>query len=111
MRWTTAAVPTSTRPGLYAFREDDDQLQATLQIGRFAPDVDSADEDFRNLIITNIGASAREVRMGGHDLYLTGADRQTLAIWFTDHHLFILSTRDGFEAGRTLLRQALEIRS
>lgn len=96
---------------LYAFREDDDQLQATLQIGRFADDVDVDDEDFRRLILTSIGASGRDVRMGEHELYLTGADRQTLAVWFTSRHLFILSTRDGFEAGRTLLRQALEIQS
>ena len=93
---------------LYSFREDD-LLQATLQIGRFAGDVDPSDEDFVNTIVTNIGPGAREVRMGDTDLYLTGADRQTLPIWFSDDHYYILSTRDGFPKGRTLLREALEI--
>lgn len=93
---------------LYSFREDD-LLQATLQIGRFADDVDYSDEDFINTIVTNIGPGAREVRMGDTDLYLTGADRQTLSIWFSDDHLYILSTRDGFAQGRSLLREALEI--
>lgn len=93
---------------LYSFREDD-LLQATLQIGRFADDVDPADEDFVNTIVTNIGPGAREVRMGDTQLYVTGADRQTLSIWFSDDHLYILSTRDGFGLGRSLLREALEI--
>lgn len=95
---------------LYSFREED-LLQATLQIGRFADDVDPDDEDFRNIIITNIGPGAREVRMGTTELYVTGADRQTLSIWFADDHLYILSTRDGFAGGRSLLREALEIRA
>lgn len=111
----TDTLKDSRRPyldgaALYAFRADDDELQATLQVGRFADDVDVDDEEFRKLVITSIGASAREVRMGDRQLHLTGADRQTLAIWFESRHLFILSTRDGFESGRTLLREALEIR-
>ena len=94
--------------GLYSFREDD-LLQATLQVGRFAPNVDADDEDFINGIITSIGPGAREVRMGEQQLYLTGADRQTLAVWFRNRHMFILSTRDGFEGGRALLREAVEL--
>lgn len=93
---------------LFSFREDD-LLQATLQIGRFADDVDPTDEDFVNTIVTNIGPGARQVRMGDTELYLTGADRQTLSIWFSDDNLYILSTRDGFPQGRALLREALEI--
>lgn len=94
---------------LYSFREEDDLLQATLQIGRFAQDVDPDDPDFRERLLSSIGAGGRTVRMGDRQLYLTGADRQTLSVWFDSGHLFILSTRDGFEAGRTLLREALRI--
>lgn len=94
---------------LYSIREDDDLLQATLQVGRFADDVDLDDEDFRNLLITNIGSGARPFRMGDTEVYITGADRQTLNVWFDEQHLFILSTRDGFESGRALLREALEL--
>jgi hypothetical protein len=95
--------------GLYAFREEDDLLQATLQVGRFADDVDVDDEEFRDLLINNIGQGAQKVRMGSQDLFLTGADRQTLTVWFDARHLFILSTRDGFEHGRALLRAVLDL--
>lgn len=111
----TETVQDGRRPyldgaSLYSFREDE-LLQATLQVGRFADDVDEEDEDFVNSIITNIGPGAREVRMGSQQLYVTGADRQTLSIWFRDGHMFVLSTRDGFEGGRSLLREALEIQT
>ncbi len=94
--------------GLYSFREDD-LLQATLQIGRFADDVDADDETFRASLVNRVSAGAAQFRMGGTELYVAGADRQTLTIWFDDDHLFLLSTRDGYEGGRSLLREALEI--
>lgn len=110
----TETVEQGSRPyldavALYSFREEDDLLQATLQVGRFAGDVDAEDEEFRDLIINNIGTGARELRMGDHTVFVTGADRQTLSVWFQGDHLFILSTRDGFEGGRGLLRAALEV--
>lgn len=95
--------------GLYSFREDDDLLQATLQIGRFAPDVEPEDPAFRDRLLASIGTGGRTVRMGDRQLYLTGADRQTLSVWIDSDHLFILSTRDGFDSGRSLLREALRI--
>lgn len=93
---------------LYSFREEE-LLQATLQVGHFADDVDLDDEEFRDTLIANIGASARELRMGDQLVYVTGADRQTLTAWFKDRHLFILSTREGFDGGRTVLREAIGI--
>ena len=94
--------------GLYSFREDD-LLQATLQVGRFAPDVDEDDEVFVDRLVNRVSAGARKVRMGDQLLYVGGADRQTLTMWFQDGHMFLLSTRDGFAGGRALLRQAVEI--
>ena len=109
----TETVADGRRPyldgaALYSFREED-LLQATLQIGRFAEDVDYRDEDFVSSIITNIGPAARRVRMRDKQLYVTGGDRQTLTVWFQDDNMFILSTRDGFEGGRGLLREALQV--
>lgn len=94
--------------GLYSFR-DDDLLQATLQVGRFADDVDENDETFIERLVNRVSAGARKVRMGEQLMYVGGADRQTLTIWFDDGHMFLLSTRDGFDGGRALLREALEI--
>lgn len=95
--------------GLWSLREEDDLLQATLQIGRFSDDVDPADEEFQDRIVTNIGPGARTLRMGEQTVHVTGGDRQTLSIWFSGEHLFILSTRDGYGGGRRLLRAVLEI--
>ncbi len=94
--------------GLYSFR-DDDLLQATLQIGRFADDVDETDEEFVDRLVNRVSAGAKQVRMGEQLMFVGGADRQTLTMWFDDGHMFLLSTRDGFDGGRALLRKALEI--
>jgi hypothetical protein len=104
----SAQRPYLAAAGLYSFREDD-LLQATLQIGRFADDVDEEDETFVDRLVNRVSAGARKVRMGNQLLYVGGADRQTLTMWLEDGHMFLLSTRDGFAGGRALLREALEI--
>ena len=95
---------------LYSFREED-LLQATLQVGRFAEGVDYSDEEFISSIITNIGPGSRRVRMRDKQLHVTGGDRQTLSVWFDDDKMYILSTRDGFDGGRALLREALKVQA
>ena len=104
----SAQRPYLAAAGLYSFREED-LLQATLQIGRFADDVDEEDETFIDRLVNRVSAGAREVRMGNQLLYVGGADRQTLTLWFEGGHMFLLSTRDGFGGGRSLLREVLEI--
>lgn len=95
--------------GLYSLREGD-TLQATLQIGRFAEGVDHTSKEFRDKLLTTVGAgSIRELRLGGRQVYLTTGDRQQVALWFDGPHLLVLSTREEYTTPRTLLRAALEL--
>jgi hypothetical protein len=102
-----ASRPYLDAAALYSIR-DQDLLQATLQVGRFSDDVDATDEEFALQLVTLVGAGAREFRIGDQKVYVTGADRQTLSIWFKANNMFILSTRDTFDGGRSLLRSVIE---
>lgn len=94
---------------LYSLREGD-ELQATLQVGRFTPDARYEDDDFRLVLANRIGnGSAHDVRMGDDTVWLTSGDRQSIAVWFNADHVFILSTREEYLGSRSLLREALEI--
>lgn len=94
----------------FSIREEQ-TLQATLQIGRFANDVDAADEDFQATLLAAIGgAGVKELRMGENRVWLSTGDRQQIAVWFTADDVYILSTRDDYEFPRSLLRAALEVR-
>ena len=104
-----AKRPYLAAASLYSLREGE-ELQATLQIGRFADDADHEDEDFRSRLLDNIGAgSVQEYQVGGEPVYLTRGDRQQVAVWFQDDHMFVLSTREEFGRSRTLLRRSLEV--
>jgi hypothetical protein len=96
--------------GLYAYRSEDDLLQATLQVSKF---VDSARYDeagFRSSVVSKIGGSLpRQVRLGDEFVYLTTGSKQQIAVWFRDEYLFVLSSRDDFTKPRALLREALKI--
>lgn len=94
---------------LYSLREGD-ALQATLQVGRFAPEVKYKDSDFRLALVNRIGnGSASEFRMGDDKVWLSSGDRQSIAAWFDKGYLFILSTREEYLGSRSLLREALGI--
>ena len=94
---------------LYSFRLEE-ELQATLQVGRFADVDQAADEDFRATLLGTVGAgSIRELLVGGEAVYLTTGDRQQVAVWFEDEYLLILSTREDFEQSRGLLRATMEL--
>jgi hypothetical protein len=96
--------------GLYSLRSDD-LLQATLQVGRFRPGVDSGRASFRSAIVGRIGSSVpRAFRLGDDTVYLTAGTRQRIAVWFRGRYQYVLAVRDDFREWRTLLRQALEIR-
>lgn len=104
----TAQRPYLSAAALYSFREEE-LLQATLQIGRFSDDVDPDDEEFIDGLVSRVGSSARQFRIGQKTIWMTGANAQTLSVWFDDRHMYVLSTREGFEGGRALLRKAVEI--
>jgi hypothetical protein len=95
--------------GLYSFRRDE-LVQATLQINRFNDNADYEDSGFRRQILQQIGGSApRQIQVGEEDVWVTQSTKQTLAIWFEDDYLFVLSIRQDFEKPRTLLRAAMEL--
>ena len=105
----SAKRPYLAAASLYSLREDE-ALQATLQIGRFADDADHEDEKFRSRLLENVGAgSVQEYQVGGDSVYLTRGDRQQVAVWFKDDYMFVLSTREEFGRSRTLLRRSLEL--
>jgi hypothetical protein len=94
---------------LFSLR-DGDRLMATLQIGHFAPDAKWKTSRFRSSLLATIGGgNPRRLRMDDQSVYLTSGDRQALAVWFEDQHLFILSTREDYDFPRGLLRDATEL--
>jgi hypothetical protein len=93
---------------LYSLRQED-RLQATLQVGRYAEGTRYADSDFRRAFLNTVGGSPKQLRMGDDRVWLTTGDRQAISIWFRDRHVFILSAREEYQFPRTLLRSALEI--
>jgi len=111
----TAIVNHQKRPfvdavGLYSLRKGD-LLQATLQISRFTKESNADTRKFRDSVVAQIGATTpRTFVMSGRTVYLTTGRRQSVAVWWRGHYLFILSTREEYETPRTLLRSALEIK-
>jgi hypothetical protein len=94
---------------LYSLREGD-QLQATLQLGRFAEGTPYQRSGFRSSLLATIGGgAAKELRMGQDQVFLTSGDRQSIAVWFRGRHVFILSSREDYRFPRSLLREALAV--
>lgn len=94
---------------LFSLR-DGDRLMATLQIARFADDAKWKTGRFRSSLLATIGGgSPRELRMGDQEVFITAGDRQGLAVWFKDQHMFVLSTREDFDFPRGLLRDAIDL--
>ena len=94
---------------LFSLR-DGDRLMATLQVGRFADDAEWTSSRFRSSLLATIGGgSPRELRMDDQEVFITSGDRQGLAVWFKDQHMFVLSTREDFDFPRGLLRDATDL--
>ena len=94
----------------YSLREGE-QLQATLQVGRFAEGSRHEEDSFRQSVLATIGGgAAKELRMGEEQVFLTSGDRQSIAVWFRDRYVFILSAREDYRFPRALLREALAVR-
>jgi hypothetical protein len=95
---------------LYSLR-DGEQLEATLQLGRFADGTPYAKRSFRQSLLSTIGGgAAKELRMGEDRVFLTSGDRQSIAVWFRDEYVFILSSREDYRFPRALLREALAVK-
>jgi hypothetical protein len=95
---------------LYSLRNQEDLVQATLQVSRFKDDPRFSTSDFRRTIITQIGSSPpRETRMGRHVVWRTSGSKAALAIWFGKNSMYLLSIRDDFAQPRTLIRTLIDL--
>jgi hypothetical protein len=96
--------------GLFSLRSGE-QLEATLQVSRFTKRADTKSAKFRDSVIRQIGSTEPEqFRMGDRRVWLTTGRRQSVAVWFNDAYLYILSVRDDYAQPRTLLRTVLEVK-
>lgn len=96
--------PYAASAGLFSLRADE-ELQATLQVIEFDPDADLGDRDVEGTILAQIAKTPPlRLRMGQTVVHMSRADRQSVAVWFTDRHFLVLSTRDSYETPRELLR-------
>jgi hypothetical protein len=109
-----SALKGVTRPyvdgiGLFSLRSDA-QLEATLQVSRFTSRGDTRSQRFRDSVVRQIGSTVpQEFRMGQHRVWLTTGRRQSVAVWFEQKYLYILSVRDDYPQPRSLLRTVLDV--
>ena len=78
--------------------------------GTFAVSNDVPDRILNGLVPVTFDRGADTfVRVGDRAVYLTTGRRQSVAVWWDDSYLFVLSSREDYETPRALLRAALEI--
>jgi hypothetical protein len=96
--------------GLFSFREGDDLLRATIQIGRFNDVADQDKARFRDEIIGELGATVPvKLRVGDDTVYLSTGSDTNIFSWFDDVGFYVLSIRSDFAFPRTLLRKLIEM--
>lgn len=96
--------------GLFSFREGDDLLRATIQVGRFNDVADQEKTRFRNSIIGQLGATVPvKLRVGENTVYLSTGSDTNIFSWFDDVGFYVLSIRSDYAFPRTLLRKLLEM--
>lgn len=99
----------STR--LWALRSGE-RLRATLQISSFVADSEPGNERFQATVVAQIAESRWRPRvLGGVRVYVTAANQQPVFIWFRGTSLFVLSIAVDQPTPRSVLRQALELRT
>jgi hypothetical protein len=95
--------------GLFSFREGDDLLRATIQVGRFNDVAEPRKERFRNAIIGQLGSTVPiQLRVGDRAVYLASGSEQNIFSWFDDVGFYVLSIRSDYAFPRSLLRQLLD---
>lgn len=108
-----AASPTTRRQylteiQLYSLRQPNQQLEATIQIGRFRSGSPVQARSFQRQIAGQLGTTVpREQRVGGLTVYITKGKKLSLVVWFRQGRLFILSIREGYPSPKTLIREAV----
>ena len=97
--------------GLFSFREENDLLRSTLQVGRFNDVAEPQRKRFRDAIITQLGSTVPiQLRVGTNDVWLTSGTEQNIFTWFDSKGFYVLSIRSDYSFPRTLLRKLLETR-
>lgn len=95
--------------GMFSLRRDD-ALQATVQVARFNDEAKWRDGRFRRSIVNGISSSRPSaLQMGDHTVYLSSSVKQTIAVWFEDRYMWVMSAREEFELPRSLLRALVEL--
>lgn len=95
--------------GLFSFRESNDLLRATIQIGRFNDVAEPRKQRFRNAIVAQLGATVpTQLRVGKTIVYLTTGSEQSIFSWFDSDGFYVMSVRSDYAFPRTLLRRLVE---
>jgi hypothetical protein len=95
--------------GLFSFREEDDLLRGTLQVGRFNEVAEPQRRRFRDAIIAQLGSTVPiQLRVGEDDVWLTSGTEQSIFTWFDSQGFYVLSVRSDYAFPRSLLRRLLE---
>lgn len=96
--------------GLFSFREGNDLLRATLQVGRFNDVADQKKTTFQNAIIGQLGSSVPiKLRVGDRTVYLATGSDQNIFSWFDDKGFYVLSVRSDYAFPRTMMRKLLKM--
>jgi hypothetical protein len=95
--------------GLFSFRERNDLLRATLQVGRFNDVAEQDKARFRDGIIGQLGSSVPvTLKVGDRTVYLSTGSDQNIFSWFDDAGFYVLSIRSDYAFPRTMMRKLLE---
>ena len=96
--------------GLFSFREGNDLLRATLQVGRFNDVADQKKTAFQNSIIGQLGSSVPiPLRVGDRTVHLATGSDQNIFSWFDDKGFYVLSIRSDYPFPRTMMRRLLKM--
>jgi hypothetical protein len=96
--------------GLFSFREGNDLLRATLQVGRFNDVADAKKSKFQNAIIGQLGSSVPiRLRVGDRSVYLSTGSDQNIFSWFDEKGFYVLSIRSDYPFPRTMMRKLLKM--
>jgi hypothetical protein len=96
--------------GLFSFREGNDLLRATLQVGRFNDVAETKKTKFQNAIIGQLGSSVPiRLRVGDRSVYLSTGSDQNIFSWFDEKGFYVLSIRSDYPFPRTMMRKLLKM--
>jgi hypothetical protein len=96
--------------GLFSFREGNDLLRATLQVGRFNAVADQKKQDFQDDVIGQLGSSVPiPLRVGDRTVHLATGSDQNIFSWFDEKGFYVLSVRSDYPFPRTMMRRLLKM--